>query len=64
MENWYDKEQDILNIELSDNEYWKTIELSGINIDIDKTGKIKSFEILNASKIFSGDVKKVIDSDN
>ena len=63
MESWYDKEEDILNIELSDNEYWKTIELpNGINIDIDKEGKIKAFEILKASKIFSGDVRKVIDS--
>jgi len=60
---WYDKDEDILNIELSDGEYWKSIELSnGIIIDINKEGKIKAIEILRASKIFSGDVKKVIES--
>jgi len=60
---WYDKEEDILNIELSNGEYWKSIELpNGIIIDIDKGGKIKAIEILKASKIFSGDVKKVIES--
>ncbi|MDO8623605.1 MAG: DUF2283 domain-containing protein [archaeon] len=62
MEEWYDKEEDILNIEISDGEYWKSIELpNGITIDVDKNGKIKAIEILRASKIFSGDVKKVLE---
>ena len=59
---WYDKEEDILNIELVHKEYWKTVELpSGINIDIAKDGTITGIEILQASKVFSGDVKKVIE---
>jgi len=63
MNEWYDKEEDIFNIELTDSEYWKTIELAnGINIDLDKNGKIKAIEIMQASKIFSGDIKKVIES--
>ncbi|MBS3099650.1 DUF2283 domain-containing protein [Candidatus Pacearchaeota archaeon] len=63
MEEWYDKEEDILNIELTSEDYWKSIELpNGVIIDIDKKGKIKGLEILNASKIFSGDVRKVIES--
>lgn len=63
MEEWYDKEEDILNIELGSGEYWKSIELgNGVIIDIDKKGKITSIEILRASKIFSGDVKKVIET--
>ncbi len=63
MEEWYDSEEDILNIELNSGEYWKSIELpNGIIIDIDKNGKINSIEILRASKIFSGDAKKVIES--
>ena len=58
---WYDKEEDILNIELAKKEYWKTVELpSGINIDVAKDGTITGIEILRASKVFSGDVKKVI----
>jgi len=61
MEEWYDKAEDILNIELTSGEYWKSIELpNGIVIDLDKNGKIKSFEILKASKVFSGDARRVI----
>ena len=60
-ETWYDKEEDILNIELVKKDYWKPIELpSGINIDVAKDGTIIGIEILGASKVFSGDVKKVI----
>ena len=60
-EVWYDKGDDILNIELKKKDYWKTIELpSGINIDVSKDGTITGIEILKASKIFSGDAKKVI----
>ncbi|MEK6946407.1 MAG: DUF2283 domain-containing protein [Nanoarchaeota archaeon] len=59
---WYDKEEDILNIELVKKDYWKTVELpSGINIDVAKDGTITGIEILRASKVFSGDVKKVIE---
>ena len=61
MESWYDKEEDILNIQLKDEEYWKSIELpNSIVIDISKTGKVMAIEILRASKVFSGDTKKVI----
>ena len=63
MEEWYDKEEDILNVEINDSEYWKSIELpNGIVIDIGKDGKIKAIEILRASKVFSGDVKKVLET--
>ena len=62
MEEWYDQEEDVMNLELSSGEYWKSIELpNGIIIDLDKKGKIKAIEILRASKIFSGDAKKVIE---
>ncbi|MEK6936280.1 MAG: DUF2283 domain-containing protein [Nanoarchaeota archaeon] len=61
MEERYDKEEDILNIEFSSGDYWKSIELpNGIIIDLNKNGKIKGIEILKASKIFSGDARKVI----
>ena len=62
MESWYDKEEDIFNIQLQEKEYWKSIELpSGLIIDLSKDGKIISIEILNASNVFSGDTKKVIE---
>lgn len=63
MEINYDKEEDILNIQLRDDEkYWKSIELpSGIVIDVSKNGAILSVEIFRASKIFVGDVRNVIE---
>jgi uncharacterized protein YuzE len=61
-ETWYDKEADVLNIELDDKKYWKSIELpNGMVVDISKDGGITSIEILNASKFFFGDAKKVIE---
>lgn len=63
MESWYDKEEDILNIQIQDSGYWKSIEIpSSVIIDVSKDGKIIAIEILRASKIFSGDVKKVIET--
>ena len=60
-EIWYDKEEDILNIELVKKDYWKTVELpSEINIDVAKDGTITGIEILKASKVFSGDVKNTL----
>jgi len=49
MECTYDKEEDILNIQLKEEGYWKSIELpNGIVIDIDKDGSIIGIEILRA----------------
>lgn len=62
-ETWYDKEADVLNIELTNEDYWKSLELpNGMVIDITKEGNITSIEILNASKVFFGDAKRVIES--
>lgn len=61
METWYDKEEDILNIQLKNKPYWKSVEISGVIVDVAKDGSIISVEILNASKVFSGEVKKVIE---
>ena len=58
----YDDEEDILSIQLSNEAYWKSIELpNGVVFDVAKDGKITAIEILRASKVFSGDVKKVIE---
>ena len=63
MKNWYDKEEDILGIEIKEAEYWKSIELpNGIIIHLSKNGEIMGIEIHKASRIFSGDIKKVIES--
>lgn len=58
----YDKKADVLNIDLEDKEYWKSVELpNGMVVDIAKDGGIVSIEILWASKFFSGDARKVIE---
>ena len=63
MEMLYDEEEDVLNIQISNEPYWKSIELpNGVVFDIAKNGKIAAVEVLRASKVFSGDVKKVIES--
>jgi uncharacterized protein YuzE len=63
MEKIYSKEQDVMNIQLSDKPYWKSVELpNGIVIDVSKDGSIITIEILQASKVFSGDVKNVIET--
>ncbi|MEK6951136.1 MAG: DUF2283 domain-containing protein [Nanoarchaeota archaeon] len=61
MEQWYDQEEDIFNIQLKPSGYWKSIELpNGVVIDVAKDGSIVAIEIQRASQIFSGDVRNVI----
>ena len=63
MTKWYDKEEDILGIRVADKAYWKSIELpNGIVLDISGDGDVVGIEIHKASRIFSGDIKKVIES--
>jgi len=63
METWYNPEEDIYNIQLKKAEYWKSIELpNGVIIDIAKDKSVMAVEILCASKVFSGDVRKVIEN--
>ena len=62
-ETWYDEEADVLNVEINDKEYWKSIELPNrVVIDIAKDDSMTSIEILNASKLFYGDAHKVIEN--
>lgn len=54
METWYDEEADILNLELREGVYWKSVELpNGIVFDISKDGTILAVEVQRASKTFS-----------
>ena len=63
MEQWYDQEEDILGVRLQEKRYWKSIELlNGIVIDVSKDGSVIGIEIPGASKIFSKDTRKVIES--
>ena len=59
----YDKKEDVLNVQLKESGYWKSVELpNGIVVDVARDGTIMAIEILNASRVFSGDLKKVIET--
>lgn len=61
MEQWYDQEEDIFNIQLAEKPSWKSVELpNGVIIDVAKDGSVVGIEIQRASEIFFGDVQKVI----
>ena len=63
VETFYDKDEDILNIQLKGSGYWKSVELpNGVVIDISKDGAIVGIEFVMASRIFSGDLRKIIDA--
>lgn len=57
---WYDKDEDVLGIQIAKDGYWKSLELNGVIIDVSRKGTIIGIEILKASKVFSGDVARVI----
>lgn len=62
MESWYDEDEDVYNLQLQKEGYWKSIELpNGVVIDVAKDGSIVAVEILRASKVFSGDLRRVIE---
>ncbi len=65
MEQWYDKEEDVLGVRLQNKEYWKSVELpNGIVIDLSRDGSVIGIEIPKASRIFLKDTKKAIESAN
>ncbi|MBI2110435.1 DUF2283 domain-containing protein [Candidatus Woesearchaeota archaeon] len=48
MEQLYSREEDMINIQISDKPYWKSIELpNGTVIDVSKDGSIIAIEILH-----------------
>ena len=62
MKSWYDEKEDVLNIQLKENGYWKSLELpNGLVVDIAENGSIIALEILGASKVFIGEGKKVLE---
>lgn len=56
----YDGKEDILNIQLSEGEYWKSVELSnGLVVDVSKKGEIISIEIPSAKQSFGKEWKLI-----
>ena len=63
VETFYDKGEDVLNIQIKESGYWKSIELpNGIVLDIAEDGTIVAIEIVKASMVFAGDLKRVIEA--
>jgi uncharacterized protein YuzE len=52
-ELWYDAEEDILGVQVSKKDYWKSVEIApNVVVDLSKSGEITGFEILKASESF------------
>ena len=61
VETFYDRDEDVLNIQLKESGYWRSVELpNGIVLDIAEDGTIVAIEIVKASRVFAGDLKRVI----
>ena len=60
-ETWYDKEEDVLGIQLKDKGYWKSVEVSkNVVVDLSQNGEIIGVEILGAKRSFKSDTPLVI----
>lgn len=60
-EVWYDREEDVLGIQLRDKSYWKSAEVSkNVVVDLSHDGVIIGIEILEAKRSFRKDTPLVI----
>lgn len=50
---WYDPEEDILGVQVSKKDYWKSVEIApNVVVDISESGETTGFEILKVSESF------------
>lgn len=60
-EVWYDREEDVLGIQLRDKNYWKSVEVSKkVVVDLSHDGEIIGIEIFEAKKSFKRDISLVL----
>lgn len=60
-EVWYDREEDVLGIQLRDKSYWKSVEVSkNVVVDLSHDGEIIGIEILEAKRSFKRDTPLVL----
>lgn len=60
-ETWYDREEDVLGIQLKDKGYWKSVEVSkNVVVDLAHDGEIIGVEILGAKRSFKKDTPLII----
>lgn len=60
-EIWYDAEEDVLGIQLTDGKYWKSVEVSkNVVVDLSHDGEIVGIEILKAHQSFKKDATLIV----
>ncbi len=60
-EVWYDREEDVLGIQLKDKNYWKSVEVSkNVVVDLSHDGEIIGIEIFEARRSFKKDTPLVL----
>jgi uncharacterized protein YuzE len=60
-ETWYDREEDVLGIQLKRKGYWKSVEVSkNVVVDLSEDGEIVGVEILGARHSFKKDAPLIV----
>ena len=60
-ETWYDREEDVLGIQLRRKGYWKSVEVSkNVVVDLSEDGEIMGVEILGARRSFKRDAPLIV----
>jgi uncharacterized protein YuzE len=60
-ELWYDSEEDVLGIQLTDKKYWKSVEVSeNVVVDLSRDGEIAGIEIFKARPSFKKDAPLIV----
>ena len=60
-EIWYDKEEDVLGIQVAIGKYWKSVEVSrNVVVDLSNDGKIIGVEIFQAKQHFKKDTPLIV----
>ena len=60
-ETWYDNEEDILGIQVTDKRYWKSVEVSkNVVVDLAEDGEIIGVEIFQARQHFKKDAPLIV----
>lgn len=60
-ETWYDREEDVLGIQLKRKGYWKSVEVSkNVVVDLPEDGEIMGVGILGARRSFKKDAPLVV----
>lgn len=58
---WYDAEEDVLGLQLTNKKYWKSVEVSeNVVVDLSHDGEIVGIEIFRAQRSFKKDAPLIV----